>query len=94
MYTAIQAKNIVDEKYNHRYMLLYKHCVNKIMRGIKKQTFIGKYSKHFYFIDAPVTYRVLSQICEEFKKIGYFCTFYPCHKKNSKKIHFYINWIE
>lgn len=92
MYTAIQSRNIVKEKLNHRYTKLYHHYVNKIMRGIHFSVFIGKYYKRFFFTYISENIKVLTQIAEELQQYGYFCSVTKVRKKNSQKWQFYIDW--
>lgn len=72
MFTAIQARNIANEKYNHDYYKIYKRHSAAIMRGIVRSAKQGYTSYDFSTYDAKrITMGVLKQIANELQAYGY-----------------------
>lgn len=71
MYFAIQAKNLVDERYNHKYYKLYKRCVRKTNRMITWLTGRGKNRFKLKGAMDDMHFDVFTQISDELRSYGY-----------------------
>lgn len=72
MYTAIQARNIAKEKYNHWFYHEYKYHIKYLMRGIAKNAKYGKFEYQYSVYDTHrMTYAVIKQIMDELQNYGY-----------------------
>jgi len=67
MFIAAQARNIAEEKMNHRYYKIYKRYARKIMREIAWKCSRGKTRHQF----SGENGEVLDQIAEELREVGY-----------------------
>jgi len=72
MYTAIQARNIANEKYNHDYYKLYRWYVATTMRRITRAAKRGYTQTDFVIENTKRTnMNVLRQIAQELAVYGY-----------------------
>ena len=72
MYTAIQARNIANEKYNHDYYKLYRWYVATTMRRITRAAKHGYTQTDFVIENTKRTnMNVLRQIAQELAAYGY-----------------------
>ena len=75
MYTAVQARNIANEKYNHNYYRHYRWYCGTIMKGITKGAKRGDLRYDFTASDNRRLNRdVLAQIAQELSQLGYNAT--------------------
>lgn len=74
MFTAIQARNVANEKCNHNYYKKYRWFCTRIMRGITKAAKNGHITYDWYTTDCKhITLTVLKQIADELMVYGYNC---------------------
>jgi len=72
MFTATQARNIANEKYNHEYYKNYRWYTSQIMRGITRAAKRGYTSFSYSLADARKMHMtVLRQIAGELNQYGY-----------------------
>lgn len=72
MYTAIQARNIANEKYNHDYYRLYRWYCRDIMKGITRAAKRGYVTFDFAATNSKRMVRdVFNQIANELMQLGY-----------------------
>lgn len=72
MYTAIQARNIANEKYNHDYYKRYRWYCRDIMSGITRSAERGDLNFAYAASDNRRMNRdVLAQIASELMELGY-----------------------
>lgn len=85
MFTAIQARNIADEKYNHMYYRLYKYYSAGIMRHITKTAKRGGLKCEYHNgCNSRMCRDVFAQIANELIKYGYHCNVRIENAKNKK----------
>lgn len=72
MFTATQARNIANEKYNHDYYKKYRWFTAQTMRGITRAAKRGYTSYSYSIPDAKrMNMTVLRQIAAELQNYGY-----------------------
>lgn len=71
MYTAIQARNIANEKYNHDYYRLYRIYCRDIMGGITRAAKRGELHYDYCAGNRRMVRDVLHQIAQELGQLGY-----------------------
>lgn len=84
MYTALQARNIANERVNHLYYRVYKHQVHIIMRNITKWANKGKTRLEYETANTRLLNDVLSQIASELATYGYDATVTRMTGKNNR----------
>jgi hypothetical protein len=95
MYTAIQARNIANEKYNHNYYRRYRWYCGTIMRGITRGAKRGDMRYKFTASDnRRINRDVLTQIAQELTQLGYNATIgvEATQDKKRKYTAIYITW--
>ena len=95
MYTAIQARNIANEKYNHNYYRRYRWYCGIIMRGITRNAKHGDMRYEFTANDnRRINRDVLTQIAQELTQLGYNAIIgtETTQDKKRKYATIYITW--
>ncbi len=80
VYFATQAKNICEEKANHRYYKLYKKYVRQINRNLTWLVARGK-TRYEMGTENVDGYEVLCQIANELAGYGYKTNVFTRHRK-------------